>query len=73
MAHKARELTASYKEKILTLFNSGFSPVDICKVVGRPFGKIYHCIKHYVARGSIENKPRCGRPRDFKERDACLL
>jgi hypothetical protein len=49
MAQKARELTASYKEKIFKLFDSGFSSVDICKVVGRSSGTMYHFIKHYVA------------------------
>jgi transposase len=41
-------------------------------VVGRPSGTIYHFIKHYVARGSIENSPRCGRPSYFKEREMLI-
>jgi transposase len=73
MAPKSKELTASEKERIVTLFDSGFSRAEVCKVIGRPSSTVYHFIKRYVARGSIENKPRSGRPSDFKERDARLL
>ena len=68
MASKRKELTVETKQYIVSLIDQGLRVGEVSKLLDlnrSTVGKVY---KRYCASKSVDNKPRCGRPKVFTGR-----
>ena len=73
MDTKRQEMTDETKTIILELFDSGFKQSEISKVLKISPVTICRFLKRYHESGSIENRPRSGRPKKMDDRSCRTL
>lgn len=68
MGRKSQELSNDVKKMIVELFQKGFSRRKIGEVLNIPKSTVIDTVRKFLTSGSVENKPRSGRPALVKER-----
>lgn len=69
MANTRRETSLDLREVIVKLNSEGKSLRDISKIVKRSHCTVYKIINKYKQTGSVQNKPRNGRPKKLSNRE----
>ena len=69
MGRKGCELTPGVKNTIIDMINSGFSRRKISDVLKIPKSTVIDVVRKFLTTGSVENKPRSGRPKKIKDRE----
>lgn len=59
---KAKELSKDLREKVIQLYKSGKGYKKISKDLSMPISTVQSLIKKWKIRGSVDTKPRSGRP-----------
>ncbi|KAJ4446872.1 hypothetical protein ANN_13572 [Periplaneta americana] len=72
MGRKSQELSAAWKDRIVSLFKQGFSYRKIGKLVKRSHATVQYIIKKFKT-GSTDNARRQGRPRVISQRESHQL
>ncbi len=69
MGRKNKEVSEEIKNCIVKYFKSGLTESKIAELVDRPRTTIHYIIKKWKDKKSVENHPRCGRPKVFCKTD----
>ena len=69
MASNRKQLSTDVKEVIVSMRNEGYTLQYIADTLNVPRGTFSDVVVRFKQRGSIENKPRSGRPRALDGRD----
>lgn len=69
MGRKGKETGADAKKVIVDLMQSGLSRRKISEMLKIPKSTVIDICKRFSDTGSLENKPRSGRPPKIKPRD----
>lgn len=69
MGRKGRELGMEVKNVILDLIRNGHSRHKVSDMLNIPKSTVIDVARKFFDTGSVENKPRSGRPAKMKERD----
>ncbi|CAG2208600.1 unnamed protein product [Mytilus edulis] len=69
MGRKGQELSTDVKNMIVEMFQNGFSRRKIADILRIPKSTVIDNVRKFLDTGSVENKPRSGRPLFVKPRD----
>ncbi|CAC5397113.1 unnamed protein product [Mytilus coruscus] len=69
MDRKGKELSPDLKSIAVDLFRNGEKISDIARILQKPRSTISGIIRRFQDAGTIENRPRSGRPRAMLDRD----
>ncbi|CAC5420358.1 unnamed protein product [Mytilus coruscus] len=69
MGRKGKELSPDLKRIAVDLFRNGEKISDIARILQKPRSTISGIIRRFQDAGTIENRPRSGRPRAMLDRD----
>ncbi|VDI72282.1 Hypothetical predicted protein [Mytilus galloprovincialis] len=69
MGRKGQELSTDVKNMIVEMFQNGFSRRKIADILRIPKSTVIDNVRNFLDTGSVENKPRSGRPLFVKPRD----
>ncbi|XP_063399124.1 uncharacterized protein LOC134683739 [Mytilus trossulus] len=69
MGRKGQELSTIVKNMIVGMFQNGFSRRKIADILRIPNSTVIDTVRKFIDTGSVENKPRSGRPLFEKPRD----
>jgi putative transposase len=61
------------RELIIKLYNEGKKQEEIASILGCSQSKVSFWVIRYKKNGSLENKPRSGRPSNFSEKKLALI
>lgn len=67
---KAKELSKDLREKVVELYKTGKGYKKISKELRMPISSVKTLIKKWKMRGSVETKPRSGRPTKISAKTA---
>lgn len=73
MATKRREMSLDVKDSIVRLIDHGLKYCEVSKILGLNESTVRKAYKRYLARKTIENQPRPGRPKIFNNRCVSAL
>jgi len=62
MGRKGKEMSLDLKKVAVDLFKNGEKISDIAKVLQQPRSTISSIIRRFRESGTVENRPRSGRP-----------
>lgn len=68
-----KEVSIDEKNLIIQEHKKGKSYRAISKFFNKPFATVQYIIKKFKTTGSVENKPRSGRPKKLSRRDVSLI
>lgn len=68
MGRKGKELTPDKKNAVLELFLKGLKPSEVCRLLEIPYSTVFNILKKFKTSGTLENKPRSGRPKIVTDR-----
>jgi transposase len=69
MDEKREGLSIALKKVVVQLYQNGEKIADIAQAVNKSLSSIYRVIRKFQNSGSLENRPRSGRPRLIDERE----
>ena len=69
MGRKKKEMSPNLKKVAVDLFKNGGKISDIARVLQQPRSTISDIIRRFREAGTVENRPRSGRPPAMDDRD----